>query len=159
MSTDKSDRKNSKFLGWLSFVLVVVTFVGARQLHSGGIRGIVGDFIKESSSNQEIKELRDKMLASLVPVGAAAICLKEHGENVELREAVIAYNNRSRATMEKLVASVKAAGGMSRSEKDLLDRQAYQAARRLVEQDGDPVYTCKGLATRINSGEFDLDTK
>src|SRR3972149_1911255 len=99
MSADKPKKIKSSLLGWTTFALVVVVFVGARQLHPGGIWGFIRDFVIESSSNTEVKELRDKMLASLVPVGAAAICLKEQGENAELKDAAINYNNRNQPGM------------------------------------------------------------
>lgn len=156
MSTDKPKKSKSSLLGWVTFALVVIVFVGARQLHPGGIRGLIGDFFTESSANSEIKMLRDMMQASLVPIGAAAICLKEHGENAELKDSVIDYNNRNKVMMEKLIALIKAAGGMTKSEKDLLDRQAYREARSLVNHDHDAAKTCKSLASRINSGEFDI---
>ena len=156
MSNDKPKKNKSSLLGWTTFALVVVVFVGARQLHPGGIWGFIRDFVIESSSNTEVKELRDKMLASLVPVGAAAICLKEQGENAELKDAAINYNNRNQASMQKLVALIEAAGGMSKSEKDFLDRQAYREARGFVDQGRSAEHICNGLANRINSGEFDL---
>ena len=157
MSADKPKKIKSSSLGWITFALVVVVFVGARQLHPGGIRGLIGNFVTESSSNTEVKALRVKMLASLVPIGAAAICLKEHGGNAELKDSVISYNNRNKAMMQKLVASIEAAGGMTKSEKDLLDRQAYQEARSLVYHGQNTGHTCNGLAGRINSGEFDIN--
>jgi hypothetical protein len=159
MNIDKPKKNKSSWLGWMIFAFVVVVFVGARQLHPGGIRGLIGDFVTESSSNQEVKRLRDKMLASLVQIGAAAICLKEYGENAGLKDAVIKYNDRNQAMMHQLVASIQTTGGMSESEKGLLDRQAYREARRLIDQGHNAKQTCSGLADRINSGEFDPHSK
>jgi hypothetical protein len=58
--------------------------------------------------------------------------------------------------MLRLIALIEAAGGMSKSEKDHLDRRAYLEARNLVGQGRGQEHTCNGLAHRINSGEFDL---
>jgi hypothetical protein len=87
MGTDTPKKNKSSLFRWMIVAVMVVVFVGARQLHPGGIRRLIGDFITESSSNPEVKEFRDKILDSLVPVGAAAICSKEHGENKELSDA------------------------------------------------------------------------
>ena len=43
-------RRKSTLLGWAITGLVVLAFVGARQLHPGGIRGILGDFAAGSSA-------------------------------------------------------------------------------------------------------------
>lgn len=156
MNNDKPIQKKKPLLGWVIFVIMVVVFVGARQLHPGGIWGIIRDFAIESTSSREIKGLRDKMLKFFIPIGAAAICLKEYGENEELRSAIINYNNRNEARIQKLDFLIKAEGGMRNSEKDLLDRNAYQNARLLVGHGQSAESTCYQLARRINSKEFDL---
>lgn len=150
-------RKRSSALGWAAIGLVILVFVGARQLHPGGIRGLLGDFITGASSTAEIQALHDKMLIALRPMGAAAICLKERGDDAKLRGALESYNNRNQAAMRRLVASVEAAGGMSKSEKDLLNRQASREAHSFVGQGADMERTCSALAVRFNSGEFDLN--
>lgn len=159
MNTEAHKSKKSLRLGWILVVLVLnaIVFVGARQLHPGGIRGLIGDFITRSSASPEIKALSDRMLASLVPIGAAAICVKEYGEHVDLMDAAVKYNNRNEVAMQELVSETEAAGGMSHDEKDLLDREAYRAARSLIGRGPNAEQVCGNLAVRINSGEFDLD--
>jgi hypothetical protein len=157
MSSEKSAKKKSPVLGWVAFGLVALVFVGARQLHPGGIRGLLGDFITHEQSNPEIQVLHDTMLVSLKPMGAAAICLKEHSDDANLKNALERYNSRNEGAMIKLIASIEAAGGMSKSEKDLLDRQAFREARSFVGQGVNMESTCGGLAERFNSGEFDLN--
>ncbi len=157
MSTEEHKRKKSLRLGWVPVVLVVIVFVGARQLHPGGIRGLIGDFATKSSSNSEVKALSDRMLASLVPIGAAAICLKKHGENADLMDAAVKYNNRNEVAMQEPASEIEAAGGMSHDEKDLLDREGYRSARSLLGKGLGAEQGCSNLAVRINSGESDLD--
>lgn len=89
-------------------------------------------------------------------MGAAAICIEEVGENAELRESLASFAKRNEVMMKELVAAIEAEGGMSRREKDLVDRQAYREARRFLDQAGDMSGTCSGLAKRFNAGEFDL---
>ena len=155
MNVEKSNEKKSSPFGWLTIVIFV--FVGARQLHSGGIRGLMEDFFTEKSSKPEIHALRDKILATLRPMGVGLICFKEHGKDAGLRSALESYNKRNQEAMKKLVASIEARGGMSKSEKDLLDRQAYREARSLTGRGLDMDRTCNGLGERFNSGEFDLN--
>lgn len=157
MSAEKPAKKKSSPLGWVTIGLVVLVFVGARQLHPGGIRGLLGDFITGAQSSPEIQALHNKMLVALRPMGAGAICLKEHSDDVNLKNALESYNSRNQAAMKKLIASIEAAGGMSKSEKDLLDRQAFREARSFVGQGADMERTCRGLAERFKSGEFDLN--
>lgn len=160
MSTEEHKSKKSLRLGriWVVVIVInVVVFVGARQLHPGGIRGLIGDFATKSSSSPEIKALSDRMLASLVPIGAAAICLKEQGENAGLMDAAIKYNSRNEVAMQELVSEIEAAGGMSPDEKDLIDREAYRAAHDLLNRGSGAEQGCSNLAVRISSGEFDID--
>ena len=85
------------------------------------------------------------------------ICLNEHGNEASLRSALKSYNRRNESSMKRLVASIEAAGGMSRSEKDLVDRKAFREARSFLGQGGALERTCIDLAQRFNSGEFDLN--
>lgn len=156
MNVEKSSKKKSSALGWVTIGLVILVFVGARQIHPGGILGLLGDFFTEASSSSEIQALHDKFLIALRPMGAGAICIKEHGDDGRLRGALESYNSRNQAAMKKLVASIEATGGMSKSEKDLLDRQAFREARSFVGQGADMERICSGLSDRFNSGEFDL---
>lgn len=150
----KSKKKPKKGI-YMCVIMAVIAmiFIGARQLHPGGIRWLISDFITNSSSNTEVKIFREKILNYLIPIGASAICMKEHGENTELTGAVMNYAERNEAPLKKLIDLAKAAGGMSKSEKDLLDRQAYSESRRFIDQN---INACSVLAARINSGEFDL---
>jgi hypothetical protein len=157
INADKPKANKTRLFGCISSILVVLIFVGARQFTAGGIRQLIGDFITESSLNPRVKELSDEMLTAFIPIGAAAICLNEYGKNAGLKKASVAYNNRNRAAMERLIASIKAAGGMSNSEKDLVDRKVYQQARHLLDQGHHTRRACDRLANRINSGEFDAD--
>src|SRR5574337_720881 len=130
--------KWQKFLYWYApIAAVVIILAGVQQFAPGGIRGLVRDWFIELSSTPAADKLSDQMVASLAPVGAAAICLEEHGGNENIKDAVIGYNKRNQTAMLKLVASIKAAGGMSNSEKDLTDRKAYRQARKLLGSNAD----------------------
>ncbi|MDD2933591.1 MAG: hypothetical protein PHO76_06855 [Methylotenera sp.] len=157
MTTDVTDKKKPSPFRWAIVVIVVLVFVGARQLHPGGIRGLLEDSITSTQTKPEVQTLRDKMLITLKPIGAALLCLKESSDSAELRNAVQNYNHRNDLAMKELVASIKAAGGMSKSEKDLLDRQATREARNFVDKGSEMNHICSGLAERFNSGEFDLN--
>ena len=156
MSTDKLNKKKSKLIGWLTVGIVVLVFVGARQFHPGGIRGLLGDSITSAQTNPEIQAFHNRMLEALKPIGAGALCLKEHRDDADLRNAIQNYNLRNEVAMKELVSSIEAAGGMSRSEKDLLDRQAFREARSFVGKASEMKRVCNNLAKRLNSGEFDL---
>lgn len=156
MSVDKPKAGKGRILGWVVTGLVILVFVGARQIHPNGLFGLIGDLFTEASTSAAVKEPRDRMLEALVPLGAAAICLKEYGESAELRSAVESHLRRNKEEVQKLTTRVEDAGGMSRAEKDLLDREGYQAAVRFVGQGSAAETTCAGLADRFNAGEFDL---
>jgi len=59
-----------------------------RLLHTDRIWGLIRNSATKSSINLRVKELGTKMLASYIPIGAAAICLKEHGGTKQLDDAV-----------------------------------------------------------------------
>lgn len=103
--------------------------MGARQLHPGELFGLVGDFFTQSTSSTEVQAAQKKMLIVLRPMGAGAICLKDRGDDSTLRSALERNNVRNQAAMKEMIASIEAAGGMSKSEKDFLDRRAYSEAR------------------------------
>ncbi len=155
MNARAPSKKKSALFGWIVLGLVIFVFVGARQLHPGGIRGLLTDFNTEASSSDEVRAFHTKMLNALRPMGAGALCLQEY-DDAELRGALEDYNNRNQAAMRNLINSIEAAGGLSKSEKDLLDRQALREAHSFLGQGSDIERTCKGLAVRFNSGEFDL---
>ncbi|MDH5652877.1 MAG: hypothetical protein OEZ39_13555 [Gammaproteobacteria bacterium] len=154
--SDEAKKKGFFSRGWVIFVIVVAIFVGARLIHPGGIRGIVGDFIIESNSNPKTQVLRDKMLKSVIPIGAAALCMKKHGEIPGLENAMIKYNKRNESKMKRLISDIEALGGLSKSEKDLLDRMAYRKAEEFIGLDSRQ--RCLVLPNRFNSGEFDIDS-
>lgn len=156
MTTENPDKRKFSPFVWITIGIVVLVFVGARQIHPGGIRGLLGDFMTSAQTSSEVEALHDEMLTALKPIGAAALCLKEHSDDPSLRKAIENYNRRNDVAMKDLVASIEAAGGMSRSEKDLLDRQAFREARSFVGKGSEMAFVCDSLARRINSGEFDL---
>lgn len=156
MSADKPKAKKLSFPGWAIIGLIVLIFVGAQQIHPAGLFGLVRDFTIGLSTSSKVKEPRDRMLATLIPMGAATICLKDYGESVELRRAVTSYSLRNHTGMQKLINEIKVAGGMSRAEKDLLDREAYQESYRFLGEGTTAKNTCFELVGRLNSGEFDI---
>ncbi len=149
-------KKATPLLRWIVPALVVVVFVGARQLHPGGIWGIARDAFSEKSSNPRTEQLREKLLKSLLPIGASAMCMKRFGENPDIAAAAAAYNARNDIAMKNLIAEIEALGGLAASEKDLLDRKAYRAAAELLDDGQGARENCKTLSDRINAHEFDL---
>ena len=151
-----SPKKTASLSRWIIPASVVLFFVGARQLHPGGILGLIGDALTEPSSNSKTEQLRDSLLRSLIPIGASAICMETFSENADIEAAAVAYNARNESEMKSLVAKIEALGGMSKDEKHLLDRKAYRAARELLNMGHGANENCKALPDRINAGEFDL---
>jgi hypothetical protein len=156
VSADKPKVNKHSLPGWAITGLVILVFVGAQQIHPAGLYGLIRDFAIGLSTSSKVKEPRDRMLASLIPMGAAAICLKDYGDSVELRRAVADYSLRNHTGMQKLINEIKVAGGMSRAEKDLIDREAYQESYRFVGEGTTAKSTCFDLVGRLNSGEFDI---
>ncbi|WP_041281958.1 hypothetical protein [Desulfohalobium retbaense] len=156
MTTEKSAPKKSSPFMWIAIGIVALIFVGARQIHPRGVRGLLGDLIVSAQSSPEIEAIHDKMLTALKPIGAAALCLK-HSDDPGIHKAVEKYNRRNSAELKKLVNTIKAEGGMSQSEKDLLDRQAMQEARKFIDKGSKRDTVCDNLEFRLNSGEFDLE--
>lgn len=156
VSTDKQKVKKYSLPGWAIIGLVVLVFVGAQQIHPAGLYGLIRDFSIGLLTSAKVKEPRNRMLASLIPMGAATICLKDYGDSDDLRRAVTDFSLRNQAEMKKLINEIEVAGGMSRAEKDLLDREAYQEVYRFLGEGNAARRTCFDLVGRLNSGEFDL---
>lgn len=138
-------------------VIVAVIFVGARQIHSGGIWGIIGDSVTEASTDPDTAPVRARMLKGIFPVTAAAICFDQYGEMAGLKDAVVGFNTRHEDAMQRDVAAIEALGGMSNNEKDMLKRQAYVRAEDLLGQGAEVERACSSLIARLNSGEFDFN--
>ncbi|MDH5433593.1 MAG: hypothetical protein OEY19_06575 [Gammaproteobacteria bacterium] len=153
---DETKKKGFFSRGWVTFVIIVTIFVGARLIHPGGIKGIITDFFIESNSNSKTQELRDEMLESFIPIGAAMLCMKKHGKITGLENAIIEYNNRNESEMKRLISDIEALGGLSKSEKDLLDRMVYSKAEKMIGLDSRKF--CLTLAKRFDSGEFDIQS-
>jgi hypothetical protein len=156
--SDSAPRKKATWPTWVITVLVAGAFAGLRFYRPGGVTSIATDAVTESSMSPELTRLGVRILTSLKPIGAAAICLKESGDNPALRRAALEYNRRNKRAMERLLKEVTAAGGLTSSQKDLLDRQAYREARTLVGTGAAQEAACRSLPQRLNGGEWDLDS-
>lgn len=141
--------------GWIPIVVVAVIFIGARMLHPEGVRGIISDATAEVTSNQEQGD-RQEMMRYLTTLGAAAMCIKNHGDNEMLSNAVKDYNSRNSNAANELVQRIKESGGMSRAEKDLVDRQAYREAVKLYNDVRNSGRPHSELARRIESRMYDI---
>ena len=100
--------------------------------YPGGIRGFIGDKATETSISPEMKILRDQMIDSVAPIYAAVTCFKDHVETPELKQATTNFSARHESFMKNLIASVEAAGGMSESEKDIVDQEAQRKGCALI---------------------------
>ncbi|MDP2332156.1 MAG: hypothetical protein Q8M19_15830 [Reyranella sp.] len=74
---------------------------------------------------------------SLYILGAAAYCDKRIGRNPELIEAAAAWNKRNIATMEQIIAVLKATGDLSKDEKDQLDKNGLVEVRTAMKSKTD----------------------
>ena len=153
MSSEPSGRGLSR---WIIPVVVVAIFFGARQLYPGGLWGLAHDVFTEASASPKTEQLRERLVRSLLPIGASALCAKSFGKTAEMSAAVVAFNARNESAMKALVAEIEALGGLSKSEKELVDRTAYREAKKFVDGDKGAHENCQALSARINAGEFDL---
>lgn len=131
--------------GWVALAVIV----GVSAL------GIWGHVTKRSS-NPQMDRLQERLLKSLVPIGAAAICIETFGETPDIMAAATAYNTRNEGAMRSLLAEIDALGGLSSEEKDLLDRKGDKAAKEFLDEGPGARENCKRLPERISAREFDL---
>jgi hypothetical protein len=134
---------------WVVLSLIVGVLVGVSAL------GIWGNVTKRSS-NPQMDRLQERLLKSLVPIGAAAICIETFGETPDIMAAATAYNTRNEGAMRSLLAEIDALGGLSSEEKDLLDRKGDKAAKEFLDEGPGARENCNALPARINAHEFDL---
>jgi hypothetical protein len=132
-----------------------VAVVGAFLLHHALI-AVLPVMPSQESSSSKAEQVRQKLLKSLLPIGAAAMCMKRFGERSDITAATAAYNARNGEAMKNLVAEIQANGGLSGAEKELIDRHAYRAATEFLDQGEGARATCEALPARINAREFDL---
>jgi hypothetical protein len=98
------------------------------------------------------EEVREGVFGLSRSGGRCCVGWHEQGESPELEVAVGRYNARHESSMESLVERAESLG-LTRAEKNLLDRQSARAARDLLGPNLESA--CRPLPARFDSHEFD----
>jgi hypothetical protein len=129
----------------------VLVFSGPRAIHPAGIRGILRDAFVDGGAGR----IRGGPRRCFWPFSlrwALLRVLARTGRVPELEVAVGRYNARHESSMESLVERAESLG-LTRAEKNLLDRQSARAARDLLGPNLESA--CRPLPARFDSHEFD----
>lgn len=95
------------------------------------------------------------MGAGINAPGSAAYCRSKGWlQDVDL-EPVAGWNRKHDALMRKAVKVLEATGGMSQSDRQVLDRVALQMVKAQIE-DGDPRANCRALIDGIRADALDM---
>ena len=100
--------------------------------------------------------LIEDLFRARLPAGYAAYCEKHHGPFPELMKAAQDYNARNRVRMLALIHDIEQSGGLTKSQKAAIDRQAFARVRAGIAGAKDPVARCRALVTDVDSGRYDL---
>jgi len=91
---------------------------------------------------------------SLNAVGVAAYCEKRIGENPDMISAATKWNQRNKAANERIVALLQATGGLSKEEKDAIDKGGLREVQSTIKTKAD----CDRHRAALESGELELET-
>lgn len=95
------------------------------------------------------------MGAGINAPGSAAYCRSKGWlQDVDL-EPVAGWNRKHDALMRKAVKVIEATGGMSQSDRQVLDKVALQMVKAQIE-DGDPKANCRALIDGIRADALDM---
>ena len=139
--------------GFLSTLLwatgVVIVILGASAVLSS-----------KAADRQTVRD--DAMLllgaAAWVP-SVAAYCDKYVAKNPEIIEAAISWNKRHRPQLDRIILAVDRSGGLTKEEKQIINRVAFAALRNEVEGQGDKIAYCQDISSAIAGGTLDLDRR
>lgn len=141
---------------WFIVGLIVIILVGARQIHPGGVKGLVTDTYTRLTIEAEVAERIPRMREYLATLGLGAMCLNNNKKDPTLLTAMKHFAKRHDTMMNNIIVDVKNAGGMTQEQKDLINRTALYEAQDILESSVNMRTTREGLAERLNQGEFDL---
>ncbi len=91
--------------------------------------------------------------------GVAAYCNKYVEPNQQLLSAAKAWNRRHKAQLQQLIRAIKWAGGLSKDEKDMIDRMAFAMLKKEVEAQPDKAGYCREMEQAIDQGILDLSRR
>jgi hypothetical protein len=151
-----SSREASSKEGWILTIVIAAIWGGSTLVYPGGLLPFVRDSLIEAFSNSETSELREQMSMLLTPVFASLTCVQTFDNHSDLKKAVYAYNSRNEQRGKELADEIEALGGMTKGEKQLVQRKASRSAKDLLGERNDMWDSCEMLSVRLNQGEFDL---
>ncbi|PZR93474.1 MAG: hypothetical protein DI537_10150 [Stutzerimonas stutzeri] len=96
------------------------------------------------------------MGASLNVPGSAAYCRSKGWLQDADLEPAVAWNKKHEAAMQKVIKVIEATGGVSKADRQALDRLAFKVIREQIE-DGDPMENCRNFVDALRSGGLDLE--
>ena len=138
----------SASLSWATGVMVVIMVVSA---------------ITASVKDQDREAVRDDAMLLMgagawVP-GVAAYCNKYVEPNQQLLSAAKAWNRRHKAQLQQVIRAIKWAGGLSKDEKDMIDRMAFAMLKKEVEAQPDKAGYCREMEQALDQGILDLSRR
>ncbi len=149
----KTKKPSGKITGIVVFLIVAAIFVGPRVMREQGVPSAATLSGVEAVREKIGADRFESLMKGTLPVGYAALCLKEHGENPALMAAAQSYNARNQEKMTAMLQSLEASGGLTASEKDAVDKYAYS---RVAGDINNGHISCDTIADRINGGEWDF---
>ncbi len=149
----KTMKPASKITGVIVFLIVAAIFVGPRVMREQGVPSAATLSGVETVREKIGADRFESLMKGTLPVGYAALCLKEHGENPALMAAAQSYNARNQEKMTATLQSLEASGGLTANEKDAVDKYAYS---RVAGDINNGHISCDTIADRINGGEWDF---
>ncbi|OKH87409.1 hypothetical protein [Thalassospira sp. TSL5-1] len=99
------------------------------------------------------------MGASVWVPGIAAYCTKYVEASPEMIEEAASWSRRHDRDLRKIIAVIKATGGLSKDEKIQIDQMAMQALKAKVNSQQDKKGYCKQVEMNLQQGLFDLDNR
>lgn len=116
-----------------------------------------------AEQDTDVQSIRDDAMllmgaATWVP-GVAAYCHKYVEANPGILDAANAWNRRHDSDLRKVVATIKAVGGLSQEEKEQIDRLAMQALKSEIESQDDKNGYCSQIEAALIQGILDLDRR
>ena len=99
------------------------------------------------------------MGASVAVPAIAAYCNKHVAPNEELVSAAKAWNERHHDQLSKIVQAIEWAGGLTKEEKDLIDRMGFLVLKNEMEAKDDKPGYCESTAHTLDQGNWDLSKR
>lgn len=138
----------TRSLLWATGVFAVLMVVGA---------------VAASVKDQDREALRDDAMllmgAGAAVPGVAAYCNKYVEPNQQLLSAAKAWNRRHKAQLQQVIRAIKWAGGLSKDEKDIIDRMAFALLKKEVEAQPDKAGYCREMGQALDQGILDLSRR